>query len=206
MVTVHKETITLLKKQKMKTVCQVLPLIVLSALHSWAYGNVATFDDVPNPLLGVVPNGYAGLNWNMVLVADDSSMAGYNNGIISYPYIALNKYGNPAEIYGGNFSFFGAYFTGAVRDGLSVTAKGYRNGSLIYSASMDTSYYHSTWCAFNYSNIDTLWLSGSGGVNVTTYPDGTWFIMDNFTFNPVPEPATLLLLGLGGMLLRKHRG
>ncbi|MHC4659503.1 MAG: PEP-CTERM sorting domain-containing protein [Planctomycetota bacterium] len=54
--------------------------------------------------------------------------------------------------------------------------------------------------------IDDIYVPGGGDL-LDARLNGTWWFQTDGTGNFVPEPATLLLLGLGGLaLLRKRRG
>jgi hypothetical protein len=62
----------------------------------------------------------------------------------------------------------------------------------------------------NYLDIDRLTFTSSGGQNAG-FPGGGGeaFAMDNFTFEFIPEPSSLLLATLGGVslaaILRRRR-
>ena len=50
----------------------------------------------------------------------------------------------------------------------------------------------------NLENVDRIVVE-----SVAVDNGGGWYAMDDFTY--VPEPATFLLLSLGGLLLRRRR-
>jgi hypothetical protein len=46
--------------------------------------------------------------------------------------------------------------------------------------------------------LELLYAGGLSSVVIAGFPDGSSFTMDDMTYNPVPEPATMTLLMLGG--------
>ncbi|HOE67896.1 MAG TPA: PEP-CTERM sorting domain-containing protein [Candidatus Hydrogenedentes bacterium] len=178
-----------------------------------AQATVLTFDDV-GPNMTTIPNGYGGFDWTNMSVSDSradyDASPGYVTGVVSDYFTAYNQWGHVATIAASTFTFTGAYLTAAWNEGLNIDVLGYRNGSLVYSSTVVVDPYAPTWFAFNYMDITSLVMQSYGGVDVIPGGEGVHFVMDNFTFNEspvVPEPATLLLLGVGiaGIGVRRFR-
>jgi hypothetical protein len=82
--------------------------------------------------------------------------------------------------------------------------QGLRSGSLIYDTNVVVSVTNYTFFRFNFTDIDRLKFISSGGQKAFSglyADDGTHFVMDNFTFELVPEPSSLLLVVAGALLL-----
>ena len=107
--------------------------------------------------------------------------------------------GDPAYIYSfrSNFNFLAAYLTGAMNSNLNIQVQGFRRGLLLYDQTVVVSATNPTLFTFNYDNIDELDFNPYGGQPAFGGGGVTWFVMDNFTFEFVPEPSALLLTALG---------
>ncbi len=104
------------------------------------------------------------------------------------------------------FNFNGAYLTGAWNDGLNVTVTAFLNSVQVDTQTVTTSFSTATFFTFNFTNIDTLKFTSSGGTQAPNVDgSGPEFVMDNFTFTIVPEPSTLALLALGALGLFARR-
>jgi hypothetical protein len=197
----------------------LLPLSILTLLafpaSSIRSQTVITFDDMSSfsngvPLLTVITNGYQGFNWAnfyTVNASHDAKMFGTNGdyyGMVTASNVAFNGGGTPAEIdaIATNFNFLGAYLTGVWNSNLNIEVEGFRSGSMLYDTTVVASATAPTLFTFSYLDIDRLTFNSFGGQNAG-FPDGGGeeFAMDNFTFEFVPEPSSLLL----GPLLKRKR-
>lgn len=176
-----------------------------------------TFDDLSgtnNP----IPDGYGGFSWGNFYYLDGvnySSTSGYQNAVVSPNNVAYNAYGNPAFMSDSPFTFNSAYFTAAWNEGLSVTVEGYLASVLVHTNTFTINTTSPTLMTFDWSGIDELRFSSSGGTDNPNYSgSGTHFAMDNFVYNEgfggaVPEPTTLAiwstLTGLGLIAARRRR-
>ena len=131
--------------------------------------------------------------------------------MVSPSNIVFNEYGE-ADIVdrtGTNFNFLSVYLTGAAESNLNILVAGLRNGVFVYNNVVIASATNATLFTFNYLNIDDVRLACLGGQNAgfpPPYGNSQSFVMDNLTFEFVPEPSTLLLTAAGALaLLAFHR-
>jgi hypothetical protein len=179
-----------------------------------------TFDDFLDIRNGdgtLIANKYASLVWsnfgigNEILHTINNGPSGYYYGMVTPSNVAFNAFGDPAEIkaVGTNFNFLSAYLTGAWNSNLNIEVQGFRGGALIYDQTVVAAATNPTLFAFNYLDIDRLYFSSFGGQSAGfSSSPGENFAMDNFTFEVVPEPSSLLLTSAGVLtlcVLRKRR-
>jgi hypothetical protein len=167
---------------------------------------VVTFDDLTGPRLDfIVPQGYQGLSWtnfsclNSVVESNLFGLDGYVLGMVSASNVAFNGSGYPAEIDspGTNFNFLSAYLTGAWNNNLNIEVRGYRDTNLVYDVTKVVSATSPTLFTFDYLDIDRLYFNSYGGEPAFGGSSRLNFVVDNFEFEFVPEPSSLLLTALG---------
>ena len=196
--------------------CAFLLMLMVFRLSLPCAAAVVTFDDlvVPRPADGInLTNAYQGLIWSNFSVLNAVAFTGllgsngYYNGMVSVSNVAVNAFGAPAEVdaLGTNFNFESVYLTGAFNSNLNIEVLGFRSGSLVYSQLVVASATSATLFTFDYQNIDRLTFDAFGGEDagfpVSQGAGDSHFAMDNFTFEFVPEPSSLLLATAGALLL-----
>jgi hypothetical protein len=198
------------------TFCTLLALSTLSASGQ----TVVTFDDLPETGSGtLLASPYYGLTWggfyvnNAILYTNilpheipslTDGLSGNYYGMVSPSNVALMaKDGGSGEIYSAsNFNFFSAYLTGEWNNNLNIEVQGFSGTNLLYDQIVVASATNATLFTFSYLDIDRLVFSGSGGQPAFGLSNQySSIIMDNFTFEFVPEPSSLLLAALGGVSL-----
>lgn len=133
------------------------------------------------------------------------------------PKIAYNFGGYTATLSSPTpFTLNGFYLTAAFKDGLKVEIEGFLAGIKKYSTTLVVNATGSTLETLNWSGLDKVSFSSSGGVSHPGYTHGpgsaTQFVLDNLTYTPIPAPlpASVLLLGSGvlglGALRRRVNG
>ena len=182
-----------------------------------ANAGTVTFDDLGTSYNGTsIPGSYAGLNWNnfdyLTATVYSPDPSGYQHGMVSSPNVAFNGFGNSASFSSAStFTFNSAYFTGAWNDGLTINVTGSYNGTQLYSTSFMVDSNNPSYEVFNWSNIDKVLFSSTGGTNAGYGGSGTQFVMDSLAVNvhAVPEPPDfgIMVLGLGmiGLLAWRRR-
>ena len=185
--------------------------VLASALPSHA--STIGFDDLVVNDQGdhVVPDGYAGFDWTGFFVTNASLWpgAGYPNAATSPPNVAFTagNDGSSASILGvggATFTLVDANLTAAWRNGLDVNVSGLRNGVAIDSLDLMVGTSAPSPVAFDWSGIDTVTFTVSGG----DAPIGPCFgqcrnlaIDDVVIETAVPEPNSSTLLAVGLVLL-----
>jgi len=201
-------------------------LTLFSLSTTWTKGqNLITFDDLHETGSGsFIPNNYQGLTWNSVFannaILDTNLIAGRNptvtNGLTG-DYYGMVSSSNVAVLFGSNtfgivnseidspgtnFSFISVYLTGYWNSNLNIEVQGFRTGTLLYDTTVVVSATSPTLFTFNYLDIDRLYFNSYGGQPAFGVAGGEYVsVMDNFTFEFIPEPSSFLLAALGGVSL-----
>jgi len=191
----------------------LLPLSFLTLLIFFTVSSrsqtVINFDDMSTSTNAVITNGYHGLIWtnfdiiNAPLFTKTAGPNGYNYGMVTASNVAFNFGGIPAEIdsFSTNFNFSSAYLTGVWRSNLNIEVQGFGGTNLLYDTIVVPNATNPTLFTFNYLNINRLTFNSFGGQPAGFAGLGAQFAMDNFTFEFVPEPSTLLLATLAVVML-----
>ena len=199
-----------------------LTLLVFSALSAYSQ-TVVTFDDLSETGSGAFFSyqyqGYQGLIWsniscnNAILFTNiaghivggifgSNGQSGDYYGMVSPSNVAEMVSGCEIDSAGSNFNFNSAYLTGFYNSNLNIEVQGFNGATLLYDTIVTASATNATLFPFDYLDINRLYFTSSGGQGAfESYNNGSEFIMDNFAFEFVPEPSTLLLAGFGALAL-----
>jgi len=190
----------------MKNILKALaPTLAALAIAPTLTATLITFDDLPAHF---IPNGYNGLNWGNFGAVDSGCCgpSGYQNGVVSNPNVAFNRYGDPADFSSNPpFTFNSVYLTGAWNDGLHIEVQGFNGANLIYDRTVRVNTSGPTLFNFNYLNVTEVNFISFGGVPHGYIGEGEHFVMDNLTINElvssVPETSEYCMpIALGALL------
>lgn len=215
-------------RTKLFTVLTVCLLLVRLSVSPVCGQTLVTFDNLVETGSGAFFSyqyqGYAGLTWSNILCNNailftnlPASYTWVTNGLTGDFYGMVSP-SNVVEMFSGceidspstNFNFVSAYLTGFYNSNLNVQVEGFNGTTLLYNQTVVASATSPTLFTFNYLDIDRLYFTSSGGEPAFGHDAPTQFIMDDFTFEFIPEPSTFLLAALGGVsliaLLKRKRG
>jgi len=172
--------------------------------------------------------GAAGWQQNLAIRSYQNTLAGWPNGVVKgfldNQYLAIDvtyvtadwvKTGSNYATIELNIQGTGLSWTGLGRPDVDTGNPGYAGGwdadnfGAIHTRTMywDIAQYSDG----NFDNGETTALPDNGYVNAIFqtsmggFSDGGVFYFDNFRFVNVPEPMTIALLGLGGLVLRRRK-
>jgi hypothetical protein len=179
----------------------VSTLLILIFLATPGFALTLDFEDIPlSGNFAVMPTGYAGMNWtNFGVHAKDVNGSGYQYGIQGNAGI-FNLWGDAAATSDDEiFDFFGGDFGAAWRNGLNIKIDGLRNGIVLYTKTFVADYNDTENIICAMLGIDMLKFKSWGGIESGNQNgSGSHFWGDNLKFgSAVPEPATMILFGLG---------
>ena len=197
------------------TGAQVTTLALSAYIATIALSRAATitFDDIAtnssSDYFATIPNGYSALNWTNfdvfnpsaypTLPGAGSGYVGYLNNVVSPPNVALDldniPNGNGSASFispAGSFILNSFYLGSAFRDGLQVAVTGRSNGAPVFNTSFTVNTTGPTLETLNWSGINEVDFSSSGGAPRPGYGNGGNFVLDNLTINgstPTPTPT-----------------
>lgn len=180
------------------------------------------------------PTGFQtdGFQFDMALMSQSAYQNDYSNSA-SFPSPSIAVYANDASsannpfdqvtismIDGSLFNFIGAEFGGftyqnsiAWYAATQLTIEGYADGNLVNTVSFSPLNVGFQEQYVGLFGVDTLVFTATQGSydyaaqGLTNSGEGSYWMMDDFEFTTVPEPASMLLLGcglLGLAVLRKR--
>jgi hypothetical protein len=212
--------------------------VLLFSQISFASAAIVNFDDLDASGGDVVLDGlspYQGFTWtNFSAYTNTPGFPGFNNGIVSPDNAAYSG----GELFGAtvtpvigkieaanSFDFVSVYLGSGYYDDLSITVQGRLNGALLFTRTLTLDTAAPLFVNFGFTGIDELDFFAAATAS-TTDPfqcgtvNCTQFTVDDLTFapgsttpppdpNPLPEPPSLALIGLGGLgawVLRRRNG
>lgn len=178
-------------------------MLTVLLLFGTANAKTMTFDEIsfPNSQYGYGQiYSYQGFDFQNagVCQADRYPIpSGYHTGVIS-PHNTLFNWAR-LDLTISNTSTFNlnsSYFTAAWNDGMSVRITGRLNGSTLYQTSFLTDTQIPVFIDFDWIGINSIFVESYGIQNKYNY-----VAIDNIDYDmttaPVPEPATIFLMGIG---------
>jgi len=185
-----------------------LGLILAFATNPTRSQIVVTFDDLSETGSGAFLQGYQGLTWSNILcnnailrtnVEDHiftNGLSGDFYGMVSASNVALMFPNCEIDSPGTNFNFLSAFLTGYVNSNVNIEVEGFNGANKIYDTIVVAAATNATLFTFNYLDINRLYFNPYGGELAFGGGSAAAFVMDNFEYESVPEPSSLLLTAL----------
>lgn len=188
----------------MKVHSVLLSIVVLVGTPLAAAVTTLDFEDIPSGWI-LSGNSYAGVYWESGATGDWKC----NSGGSSYPHSGVNNITNTwgcTQIgirFAGPVNVLGAWFAG--QGNSSLWTSGIRvHGFLEETETAVTGWFtdidsRADWFAMDLLSVDRIVIEAAPVFN-----GGGWFGLDDLTYE-VPEPASVLLLAAGAIVLRRRR-
>lgn len=141
-------------------------------------------------------NGFTldtGIRDNLYANPFSTPNSGYDTVLTSGDYVAFAQGAGGSIFSIASFTYNGAWYAAAWDDPLEVTLTGLLDSVEKYSETISLSWRTKQWITSDFVGIDELRISSDG--NQVTWD--VWTYNEETQNNPIPEPATVALLGIG---------